>query len=88
MATTTANSSPAQAKKKPELWSQQAKDVRERADAVVDQALPSVEVGAAGLPGLADGYAGKTLAVGGVPVDLLGALALRGVDDCSDRKST
>ncbi|HEU4536351.1 MAG TPA: hypothetical protein VFS00_19640 [Polyangiaceae bacterium] len=84
----TANLSLAQAKKKLELWSQKAKGIRERADAVIDQSLQSVEVGAAaGLSGLADGYAGKTLAVGGVPVDLLGALALHGVGYFSGMKN-
>jgi hypothetical protein len=84
----TANISLAQAKKKLELWSHKAKGIRERADAVIDQSLQSVEVGAAaGLSGIVDGYAGQTLSVGGVPVDLLGALALHGVGYFSGMKN-
>jgi hypothetical protein len=84
----TANLSLAQAKKKLELWSTRAKSMRERADSVVDQTLQSVEACAAGsLSGLADGYAGQTLAIGGVPVDLLGGLALHGVGYFSGMKN-
>lgn len=77
-----------QAKKKLELWSAKAKSIRERADSVVDQTLQSVEVSAAaGLSGVVDGYAGQTFAIGGVPVDLLGALALHGVGYFSGMKN-